>query len=152
MWVLVTISLPAHQRKTPESHDRVVTLPAAMLTLGIACLERRVQEMRITVIVTTTQDVPGREITEIAGLARGNSVRARHAGRDIMAAMRNLVGGEITEYATLQAETREMATRRMVEQAETMGADAVVSVRYTTSMIASGASEILAYGTAVKLG
>jgi len=107
--------------------------------------------MRTTVIVTTTQDVPGREITEIAGLARGNSVRARHAGRDIMAALRNLVGGEITEYANLQAETREMATRRMVEQAETMGADAVVSVRYTTSMITSGASEILAYGTAVKL-
>ena len=107
--------------------------------------------MRITVIVTTTQDVPGREISEILGLARGNSVRARHAGRDIMAALRNLVGGEITEYATLQAETREMATRRMIEQAESMGGDAVVSVRYTTSMIASGASEILAYGTAVKL-
>ena len=102
-------------------------------------------------IVTTTQDIPGREITEIVGLARGNSVRARHAGRDIMAAIRNLVGGEITEYANLQAETREMATRRMVEQAETLGADAVVSVRYTTSMITSGASEILAYGTAVKL-
>jgi uncharacterized protein YbjQ (UPF0145 family) len=107
--------------------------------------------MRIKVIVTTTQDIPGREITEIVGLARGNSVRARHAGRDIMAAIRNLVGGEITEYANLQAETREMATRRMVEQAETLGADAVVSVRYTTSMITSGASEILAYGTAVKL-
>ena len=102
-------------------------------------------------IVTTTQDIPGREITEIVGLARGNSVRARHAGRDIMAAIRNLVGGEITEYANLQAETREMATRRMAEQAETLGADAVVSVRYTTSMITSGASEILAYGTAVKL-
>jgi uncharacterized protein YbjQ (UPF0145 family) len=107
--------------------------------------------MRIKVIVTTTQDIPGREITEIVGLARGNSVRARHAGRDIMAAIRNLVGGEITEYANLQAETREMATRRMAEQAETLGADAVVSVRYTTSMITSGASEILAYGTAVKL-
>jgi uncharacterized protein YbjQ (UPF0145 family) len=103
-------------------------------------------------IVTTTQDVPGREVTEILGLARGNSVRARHAGRDIMAGLRNLVGGEISEYATLQAETREMATRRMVEQAESQGADAVLSVRYTTSMIASGASEILAYGTAVKLG
>ncbi len=102
-------------------------------------------------IVSTTQDIPGREITEILGLARGNSVRARHAGRDIMAGLRNLVGGEITEYAHLQAETREMATRRMMEQAESMGADAVVSVRYTTSMITSGASEILAYGTAVKL-
>ncbi|MBT7468625.1 MAG: YbjQ family protein [Chloroflexi bacterium] len=102
-------------------------------------------------IVTTTQGIPGREITELLGLARGNSVRARHAGRDIMAGLRNIVGGEISEYAKLQAETREMATRRMVEFAESLGADAVVSVRYTTSMITSGASEILAYGTAVKL-
>jgi uncharacterized protein YbjQ (UPF0145 family) len=102
-------------------------------------------------IVSTTQDIPGREISEILGLARGNSVRARHAGRDILAALRNLVGGEITEYARLQAETREMATRRMEEFAAEMGADAVVGVRYTTSMIASGAYEILAYGTAVKL-
>ena len=107
--------------------------------------------MRRVMIVTTTQGIPGREITEILGLARGNSVRARHAGRDIMAGLRNIVGGEISEYAKLQAETREMATRRMVEFAESLGADAVVSVRYTTSMITSGASEILAYGTAVKL-
>ena len=102
-------------------------------------------------IVTTTQDIPGREITEILGLARGNSVRARHAGRDIMAGLRNIVGGEISEYAKLQAETREMATRRMIQFAESLGADAVVGIRYTTSMITSGASEILAYGTAVKL-
>jgi uncharacterized protein YbjQ (UPF0145 family) len=102
-------------------------------------------------IQSTTMDIPGREITEVIGLARGNSVRARHAGRDIVAALRNLVGGEIQEYARLQAETREMATRRMVAEAEKMGADAVVGIRYTTSMIASGASEILAYGTAVKL-
>ncbi|MDA1279516.1 MAG: YbjQ family protein [Chloroflexi bacterium] len=102
-------------------------------------------------IESTIQDVPGREITEILGLVRGNSVRARHAGKDILAALRNLVGGEITEYAKLQAETREIANRRMVEQAEAMGADAIVGIRYTTSMIASGASEILTYGTAVKL-
>lgn len=102
-------------------------------------------------IESTTTEIPGREITEILGIARGNSVRARHAGRDIMAGLRNLVGGEITEYAHLQAETREMATRRMVELAESMGADAVVGIRYTTSMITAGASEILAYGTAVKL-
>ena len=69
-------------------------------------------------IVTTTPDVPARKITEILGLARGNSVRAKHIGRDIVAGLRNIVGGEITEYAKLQAETREMATRRMVEQAE----------------------------------
>mgnify|MGYP003984809761 FL=1 len=102
-------------------------------------------------IVTTTQGIPGREITEILGLARGNSVRARHAGRDIMAGLRNIVGGEISEYAKLQAETREMANRRMIQFAESLGADAVVGIRYTTSMITSGASEILAYGTAVKL-
>ena len=80
-------------------------------------------------LISTTQDVPGREVTEILGLARGNSVRARHAGRDIVAALRNLVGGEITEYALLQAETREVATRRMTEQAESFGADAVIGVR-----------------------
>jgi uncharacterized protein YbjQ (UPF0145 family) len=102
-------------------------------------------------IESTTQDVPGREITEILGIARGNSVRARHVGRDIMAGLRNIIGGEIPEYAELQAQTREMATWRMVEHAQSMGADAVVMVRYTTSMIAAGASEILAYGTAVKL-
>ena len=102
-------------------------------------------------IESTTQDVPGREVTEILGIVRGNSVRARHVGRDIMAGLRNIVGGEIPEYAELQAQTREMASRRMLQQAESMGADAVVTVRYTTSMITSGASEILAYGTAVKL-
>ena len=102
-------------------------------------------------IESTTQDIPGREITEILGVVRGNSVRARHVGRDIVAGLRNIVGGEIPEYAQLQAETREVANRRMMEQAQSMGADAVVTIRYTTSMIASGASEILAYGTAVKL-
>ena len=102
-------------------------------------------------IVTTTPDVPGRKITEISGIARGNSVRAKHVGRDIIAALRNIVGGEIAEYAKLQAETREMATRRMVEQAELQGADAVVNLRYESSMITTGASEILAYGTSVKL-
>ena len=102
-------------------------------------------------IVTTTPDVPARKITEILGLARGNSVRAKHIGRDIVAGLRNIVGGEITECAKLQAETREMATRRMVEQAKVQGADAVVNVRYESSMITTGASEILAYGTSVKL-
>ena len=98
-------------------------------------------------IVTTTPDVPERKIVEILGLARGNSV----AGRDIVAALRTIVGGEIKEYAKLQAETREMSTRRMVEQAKAQGGDAVVNVRYESSMITTGASEILAYGTSVKL-
>jgi len=102
-------------------------------------------------IESTIQDIPGREITQILGVVRGNSVRARHVGRDIIASVRNLIGGEISEYAKLQAETRELANRRMMGQAQSLGADAVVNIRYTTSMIAAGASEILAYGTAVKL-
>ena len=102
-------------------------------------------------IESTIQDIPGREITQILGVVRGNSVRARHVGRDIIASVKNLIGGEISEYAKLQAETREMANRRMMEQAQSLGADAVVNIRYTTSMIAAGASEIMAYGTAVKL-
>ncbi len=102
-------------------------------------------------IESTIQDIPGREITQILGVVRGNSVRARHVGRDIIASVKNLIGGEISEYAKLQAETREMANRRMMEQAQSLGADAVVNIRYNTSMIAAGASEILAYGTAVKL-
>lgn len=102
-------------------------------------------------ILTTGFEVPGRDITEILDVVRGNSVRARHVGRDIVAALKNLVGGEISEYAVLQAETREIANRRMIAQAEKLGADAIIGTRYTTSMIAAGASEILAYGTAVKL-
>lgn len=102
-------------------------------------------------IVTTGLEVPGRQTTEILTVVRGNSVRARHLGRDIMAGLKNLIGGEIREYSVLQAETREMAHRRMIEEAESLGADAVIGIRYTTSMIAAGASEILAYGTAVKL-
>jgi uncharacterized protein YbjQ (UPF0145 family) len=102
-------------------------------------------------IESTIQDIPGREITQILGVVRGNSVRARHVGRDIIASVKNLIGGEISEYAKLQAETRQMDNRRMMEQAQSLGADAVVNIRYTTSMIAAGASEILAYGTAVKL-
>jgi len=102
-------------------------------------------------ILATSELAPGREITEILGLVMGNSVRARHIGRDITAAFKNIVGGEIREYSVLQAESREQATRRMVERAEQLGADAIIGIRYSTSMIASGASEILAYGTAVKL-
>jgi len=103
------------------------------------------------VIISTTETIPGRQVTEVLGIVRGNSVRARHVGRDIVAGLKNLVGGEIAEYAELQAETREQANRRMTLDAERLGADAVLCVRYTTSMIAQGASEILAYGTAVKL-
>ncbi len=100
---------------------------------------------------TTTEKIPGKEIIEILGVARGGTVRARNIGRDIFAGLKNLVGGEISEYTKLQAEAREEAIFRMIEDAKKLGADAVVSVKMNTSMITQGASEILIYGTAVKL-
>ena len=100
-------------------------------------------------IVTTTDSVEGRKIVKTLGLVRGNTIRARHIGHDIMAGLRNIVGGEITDYTKMLAESREQAIERMVKEAEGMGANAVVGVRFVTSMIMSGASELLAYGTAV---
>ncbi len=102
-------------------------------------------------IVTTTESVPGREIAEILGIVKGNTVRARNIGRDILAGLKNLVGGEIEEYTKLIAEAREQALDRMKAQAEAMGADAIINLRFSTSYIMASASEILAYGTAVKL-
>ncbi|MDZ7738639.1 MAG: YbjQ family protein [Bacteroidales bacterium] len=102
-------------------------------------------------ITTTTETVPGKEISEILGISRGSTVRARHLGRDIFAGLKNLVGGEVHEYTQLQAEAREQALQRMASDAEKLGADAVINVRMHTSMIMQGCSEILVYGTAVKL-
>ncbi len=102
-------------------------------------------------IVTMGETVPGREISEILGTVKGNTVRTRFFGRDIMAALRNLVGGEVPEYTKLMAEAREQAIDRMVADAEARGADAVISLRVTTSMIMGGSAELLAYGTAVRL-
>lgn len=103
------------------------------------------------IIITTTDFIPGREIVEVIDIARGNTVRARNLGRDISAAFRNLVGGEIPEYTQLIASSREQAILRMIADAERIGADAVINVRFTTSMLMQGCAEILAYGTAVKL-
>lgn len=100
-------------------------------------------------IVTTTPGIAGKRIVRTLGLARGNSVRARHIGRDILAALRNIVGGEVVEYTKLLAESREQALDRMVEEARLLGANAVVGVRFVTSMVAAGMAELLAYGTAV---
>ena len=102
-------------------------------------------------IVTTVDTLPDRTITETIGLVRGNTIRARHLGKDIFAAFKSIVGGEISEYTKLMAESREQSLDRLREEAERLGADAVVGVRFTTSMISQGAAEILAYGTAVKL-
>jgi uncharacterized protein YbjQ (UPF0145 family) len=101
-------------------------------------------------IVVTTETIHHKEITESLGIARGSTVRARHIGRDIFAGLKNLVGGEISEYTKLLADAREEAIQRLIKDAESMGADAVVNVRFTTSAVAQGAAEILAFGTAVK--
>ena len=102
-------------------------------------------------IITTTTDIPGKEISEILGIARGSTVRARGIGRDIFAGLKNIVGGEIEEYTKLQAQSREQALQRMIADAKKLQADAVVNVRMTTSMVMQGAAEILLYGTAVTL-
>ena len=102
-------------------------------------------------ITTTTANVPGKEVSEILGISRGSTVRARNIGRDIFAGLKNIVGGEISEYTRLQAQSREQAFQRMVKDAESMHADAVINVRFTTAMVMQGAAEMLAYGTAVKL-
>jgi uncharacterized protein YbjQ (UPF0145 family) len=103
------------------------------------------------VILSTIETVPGRDIVEILGVARGNVIRAKHIGADIVASLRNLVGGEVTEYTKLMAEAREQAFDRMVAHARTMNADAVIGIRFTTSMVVAGAAELLVFGTAVRL-
>jgi uncharacterized protein YbjQ (UPF0145 family) len=102
-------------------------------------------------IITTTENIPNNEIAQILGIARGSTVRARNIGRDITAIFKNIVGGELDEYTKLQATAREQAIERMLKDAEKLQADAVVNIRLTTSIITTGAAEILAYGTAVKL-
>jgi uncharacterized protein YbjQ (UPF0145 family) len=103
------------------------------------------------VILATAHDVAGQRVVRTLGLVRGNTVRARHLGRDLVASLRNLVGGEVAEYTKLLAEAREQALDRMVEQARELGANAVLGVRFQTSEVTSGAAELLAYGTAVIL-
>ena len=100
-------------------------------------------------ILVTTETVPGCTVTQVLGLVRGNTIRARHIGQDIKAAFRNLVGGEVTEYTKLMAESREQAIDRMVAAAQELGANAIVAMRFSTSQIMGGAAELLAYGTAV---
>jgi uncharacterized protein YbjQ (UPF0145 family) len=100
-------------------------------------------------ILTTSETIAGKRIVRTLGLARGNTVRARHIGRDIVAGLRNIVGGEVQEYTKLLAESREQALDRMVAEARMLGANAIVGVRFVTSMVAQGMAELLAYGTAV---
>jgi len=101
-------------------------------------------------IISTTDGIPGHEIKEILGIARGNVVRAKHIGKDILAGLKGIVGGEISQYTELMTEARDQALNRMIADAEAKGANAVLNVRFVTSMIAQTMSELLAYGTAVK--
>ena len=100
-------------------------------------------------ILSTSSTIPGYAITESKGLVKGSTIRARHVGKDIVASLRTVIGGEIKEYTGMMAESREEAQQRMIERAEEMGANAITDIRVTTSMVMSNTSEILAYGTAV---
>jgi len=100
-------------------------------------------------IIATTENIQGKKITKVLGLVKGNTIRARHVGRDIMAGFRNLVGGEITDYTKMMAESREQALDRMIEEAKKMGANAIIGTRFITASVMQGAAELLAYGTAV---
>lgn len=102
-------------------------------------------------IIATTDEIPGREVIEVFGLVRGNTIRARHLGRDILAKMRGIVGGEVSEYTKLMGECREQALDRMIEEAESMGANAIVGVRFMSTEVMTEAAEILVYGTAVRV-
>jgi len=103
------------------------------------------------VIVVTSDEIPGKKIVEVFGLVKGNTIRARHIGRDILAALRNVVGGEVTDYTKMIAESREQALDRMKAEAQKLGANAVVTLRFSTSSMMQGAAELLAYGTAVRV-
>ena len=107
--------------------------------------------MKSKIIVSTIEEIPGKKIVEILGVVKGNTVRARNIGRDIGAGFKNLIGGEVKTYTDMTTTAREESFNRMVNQAIDLGADAIVGMRFMTSMILQGASEMLAYGTAVKL-
>jgi uncharacterized protein YbjQ (UPF0145 family) len=103
------------------------------------------------IIIATTNDIPGKKITEILGLVKGSTVRARNIGRDLGASFKSIIGGEVKTYTEMTKDSREEAYNRMVNKALELGANAIIGVRFTTSMVMAGASEMLAYGTAVKI-
>jgi len=102
-------------------------------------------------ILVNTETIPGKEIVEIIGIVKGNTIRAKNIGKDILTGLKHIVGGELTEYEKMLNEARQIAVSRMVEEATAKGADAIVNVRFTSASVSQGAAEILVYGTAVKL-
>ena len=107
--------------------------------------------MKTDFLIVTSDDIPGKKIVDVFGLVRGNTVRARHVGRDILAHLKNIVGGEVSDYTKMIAESREQAIDRMIAEAQAVGANAIVALRFSTSEVMQGAAELLAYGTAVKV-
>ncbi len=105
-----------------------------------------------TMILTNIESIPGKNIIEHYGLVQGSTIRAKHVGRDLMAGLKNIVGGELKGYTELMKEARQQASDRMVEQAQELGADAIINIRFTTTSVSQGAAEMLAYGTAVRFG
>ena len=105
----------------------------------------------VEIITTTTDTIPGKNVIKILGIVKGSTIRARHVGRDIAAGFKNLIGGEIKSYTQMISQSREEAFNRMINEGNDIGADAIINVRFGTSMVMTGAAEILAYGTAVKL-
>lgn len=103
------------------------------------------------ILTTTTSEIPGKKVAKILGVVKGNTIRARHVGRDIAAGLKNIIGGEIKSYTEMTEKARDEAFNRMVNQAVDLGADAIINIRFATSMVMTGAAEMLAYGTAVKL-
>ncbi|NCN52570.1 YbjQ family protein [Candidatus Parcubacteria bacterium] len=102
-------------------------------------------------ILTTTEHITGKDVTEMLGVVRGSTIRAKHIGKDILAGLRSIIGGEIKEYVEAINDAREEAMQRMITEAEGLGADAVINIRFTTSQVMAGAAELMVYGTAVKL-
>jgi uncharacterized protein YbjQ (UPF0145 family) len=106
---------------------------------------------KVAMILVNTEEIPGKEIVETLGMVKGSTIRAKHLGNDILAFLRHLVGGELKEYTQMMNEAREIALQMMKKEAEELGADAIINIRFTTSSIMQGASEMLVYGTAVKI-
>jgi uncharacterized protein YbjQ (UPF0145 family) len=102
-------------------------------------------------IISTTSEIPKRKVLQILGIAKGSTVRARNIGRDLFAGIKNIIGGELSEYTKLQSDSRDQALQRMIDDANNLNADAILNIRFTTSVISQGCAEVLAYGTAVKL-
>ena len=121
------------------------------MTNAMVTTEDQAARLNQGLLISTTETIPGYRIVKVVGLVRGNTIRARHVGSDIMAAFRTLVGGEITEYTKMMAESREQSLDRMRNQARIRGANAIVGMRITTSTVMAGAAEILAYGTGVVI-